>query len=403
MKKKKFRYGAVIASVLLSALCPPPGGSLAAFASTVQEQEVERQIQGTQQKLEEITGQIDALTDAQDLIEEKIDDLNAEVINMLTSIGLKEDEIAGKEEEIRRKEAQIAQAQKEYEAAKKREEEHYRAMKIHTKNNYENGNVSLLSYFLESSDFGDMLNRADYIKKVQEYDKKLLDEYEAIKNQVYDLWGQLETDKRALEADKAALERDREDMKVQKAELEKLLTKKRQESANYDAEIAKAKQEAATAKKKLQQEQQQLKKLQEQKKASNAASGNYTPTSYTSMIDSASGSDLGKKIAKYACQFVGNPYVAGGTSLTNGADCSGFTYRVYQDFGYKLPRTSYEQRGSGASVSYDQAQPGDLICYDGHVGIYIGGGYIVHASSAKTGIKVSAATYRGILAVRRVI
>ena len=93
----------------------------------------------------------------------------------------------------------------------------------------------------------------------------------------------------------------------------------------------------------------------------------------------------------------------GGTSLTNGADCSGFTYRVYSDFGYKIPRTSYSQRSAGKEVSLASAQPGDLVCYDGHVGMYIGGGLIVHASTARTGIKVSNATYRTILSVRRII
>ena len=93
----------------------------------------------------------------------------------------------------------------------------------------------------------------------------------------------------------------------------------------------------------------------------------------------------------------------GGTSLTKGADCSGFTYRIYADFGYNIPRTSFQQRSAGTGVKYENAQPGDLICYDGHVGLYIGGGYIVHASSAKTGIKVSKATYRPILAVRRIL
>ena len=100
---------------------------------------------------------------------------------------------------------------------------------------------------------------------------------------------------------------------------------------------------------------------------------------------------------------MGNPYVAGGTSLTNGADCSGFTYRVYQDWGYNISRTSYSQRSDGRAVNYSEAQPGDLICYEGHVALYIGGGKIVHASTQKTGIKVSNANYRPIVAVRRIL
>ena len=158
----------------------------------------------------------------------------------------------------------------------------------------------------------------------------------------------------------------------------------------------------------------QLKKLQEEeKKRQNAASstttvnsainGTYTDKGYSQIIDEASGSDLGKKIAKYACQFIGNPYVLGGTSLTNGADCSGFVWRIYKDFGYTLPRTSYEQRSAGKEVSYDDMQPGDLVCYSGHVAMYIGGGKIVHASSAKTGIKVSNVGYRSIITIRRII
>ncbi len=117
----------------------------------------------------------------------------------------------------------------------------------------------------------------------------------------------------------------------------------------------------------------------------------------------AGGSAQGRAVVDYAMKFIGNPYVYGGTSLTNGADCSGFVQSVYKNFGISLPRTSAEQRSAGRGVEYADAQPGDLICYAGHVGIYIGNGQIVHASSPKSGIKVGNATYRSILAVRRIV
>ena len=118
-------------------------------------------------------------------------------------------------------------------------------------------------------------------------------------------------------------------------------------------------------------------------------------------VDTSS-SGSGSSIVDYAKQFVGNPYVWGGTSLTGGADCSGFTQSVYAQFGYSLPRTSYEQQNWGTEVSYADAQPGDLICYGGHVAIYMGNGQIVHASNSRDGIKISNnAAYRTILSVRR--
>ena len=121
------------------------------------------------------------------------------------------------------------------------------------------------------------------------------------------------------------------------------------------------------------------------------------------MSASPGDSAKGKEIANFACNYVGNPYVAGGTSLTNGADCSGFVYAVYKNFGYSLPRNSYSQSTYGREVSYSEAQPGDIIYYGGHVGIYIGGGQIVHASTPATGIKISNALYRSIITVRRIV
>lgn len=115
------------------------------------------------------------------------------------------------------------------------------------------------------------------------------------------------------------------------------------------------------------------------------------------------GSGLGAAVANYGLKFVGNPYVYGGTSLTNGTDCSGFTMGVYKNFGVSLPHSSGAQRSCGYGVaSLAEAIPGDLICYSGHVAIYIGNGQIVHASTAATGIKVSNVSYRSILAIRRI-
>lgn len=362
--------------------------------------EVQENINKHQNELNNLNNQIADLEDEQDLIEEQIADLNAEIINTMASIGFLEDEIAQKEEEIAEKQVQIENTQAEYEAAVAREESQRQNMRDCTRMMYENNDISYLTAILEGKGLSDILNQMDYIERVYEYSMGRLDEFVETKNQVHDLWDRLEEEKAGLDQDKANLEADRATMESLKADLDVKLAKKKKESANFEAEIKKAQQEAAVAKKLLQQDQQKLKQLQQAQNAANIA---IQPTNYTSVIDNAQGSELGKTIAKYACQFIGNPYVMGGTSLTNGADCSGFTYKVYQDFGYSIPRTSYLQRSAGTEVSYENAQPGDLICYDGHVAMYIGGGLIVHASNAKTGIKVSKAQYRTILSVRRII
>lgn len=392
------RIGSSILAIVVALAMGIPAG-----ATTIDA--LKELINRQQEEIDHLNENIDEWQEAQDLLQEEIDDLDAELLNTMTAIGLLEDDIVAKQEEI-------TIAQSEYEAALNTEEEQYQAMKVRMQMMYETGNTSYLEAFLAAGGFGDMINRASNIEALYEYDQKLWKEYIAQKEFVATLKAQLEEDKRGLEADK-------ESLSEQKEYLDDLLVEKQAASDNFEAQISRAKQEAAAYKKKIQQEQDQIKKLEEEarrkkleeerrKAAAAAAAAKGNSSSSTGKIDasivtSATGSQLGKEIAAYGLQFVGNPYVFGGTSLTNGADCSGFTYRIYSDFGYSIPRTSFQQRSAGTGVAYEDAQPGDLICYDGHVGLYIGNGYIVHASSQKTGIKTSKATYREILAVRRII
>lgn len=381
-------------------MCRP----LTAEASTVTG--IQSNIDSINQQLQNINNEIAAMEDEQDLIQEAIDDLNAEILNTMTSIGMLEDEIAQKKDEIADKQTQIEATEAEYEAALQKEEEQRNSMAVQTRLLYENGDATYLDVLLKGKGIGDILNSMDYIEKIYEYNKKMLNDFIETKELVKELWDRLEAEKAALEQDMQNLEADEAALREQKASLDVLLAQKKKESENAAAEISRLQQEAAVSKTQLQQEQKKLKELQAALAAQNRRpASNPTPstTNYTAVINSTSGSDQGKQIANYACQFVGNPYVAGGTSLTQGADCSGFTYRVYADYGYSLPRTSSQQRGAGTGVSYEEAQPGDLICYDGHVAIYIGNNLIVHASSSRTGIKISNAQYKTILAVRRII
>ena len=358
---------------------------------------VQNKIENEKDKIEDIDNQIEGYEGEQDILAEQMDDLNAEIVNLLASVAVLEEDIATKETDI-------ANAEIEYQAAVDKQTQQEEAMALQIQFMYVKGESSVLNMIFESMSFGQMLNRAEYAERVIEYNNEMLEDYIETKEAVAALWAQLEIDKESLEASKYELQE-------QKAYCDTLLAQLKEKSDNYDTLIAKAKTEAAAVKKSLQEDQKKLSKLQTQlasaQAAANAANQNYTPTSYTSIIENASGSDLGKKVAKYACQYIGNPYVYGGTSLTKGADCSGFVYRVYRDFGYNLPRTSYSQRSAGKSVEYKNAQPGDLICYDGHIGIYIGDGYIVHASNSKPyprgGIKVNKANYRTIVSVRRII
>lgn len=155
----------------------------------------------------------------------------------------------------------------------------------------------------------------------------------------------------------------------------------------------------------LAKEAEERRRAREAAAAAAAASAPATTTTTTATVTpNENSSEMGVAVAEYALQFVGNPYVYGGSSLTNGTDCSGFVMSVYANFGVSLPHSSAADRNQGYAVEggLDNAQPGDLICYSGHVALYIGDGQIVHASTSKTGIIVSNADYKKILAIRRI-
>lgn len=408
---------------------------------------VKKEQQKTQNNLNSVNQQITAIQSNQAQAQEQLDQLSDQLVDILTSIDICQDEIAVKEKEIE-------QAKKDYEDARKKEEDQYASMKKRIQFMYEQGDSAYLQVLLESQNYADMVNKADYIESLYEYDKQLLAGYVESKNQVAELKGRLEDEEADLEASNYELQQE-------EAALQTLVDEQKKTVADFDAQLASAKKKAASYKQQLEDQTAQIKKLEEEAAAKkkkeeearkkqeqerkqqqqanqtqtvdtgNGAqqttgddpaqvdTGDDAQTTDPGTVDTGNdskgtdsmnagagavtgGSGVGQQAANYACNFVGNPYKFGGTSLTNGTDCSGFTQAVYAHFGISLPRDSYSQRSCGTEVSYANAQPGDIICYAGHVALYLGNGQIVHASTERTGITYGYATYRTILSVRRV-
>lgn len=390
------------------------------YATTISE--IQQQKEQNEKNLNSVNQQISGYKGAQADIGNEIEELDAEMVGLLTDINLIEEAIKTKEEEI-------AVTQADYDTAVAVKDEQYESMKIRIKFMYEQGEMSYIQLFMESLSISDMVNKAEYVEKLYEYDRKLLDEYQATVEEVAALQDQLEEEKSELQTSQYELEEE-------EAYLEEVLAQKKEEYENYSVMLAKAQQEAAAYTTKIKQETAQIRQLEEEERrrkeeeerkrkeeeerlkaeqdqllaqqgqageSQSSSEGSQSSSQGTSAPVSSGGSGKGQDIANYACQFVGNPYVAGGTSLTNGADCSGFVMSVYKNFGYSLPRSSYAQSSVGKSVSYSEAQPGDIIYYGGHVAIYIGNGRIVHASTERTGIKTESATYRSIITIRRIV
>lgn len=400
------------------------GGSMPVQAA--KKDELKQQNQEDQDKIDDIDDQVNELEEEQGDIDAQIQALSDEIAELMASISLLE-------EEIEAKKAQIEQAKIDLAKAQEVEQQQYEAMKVRVKAMYESGDTTMLDIIFSSSSMQDMLNKADYIEKMHEYDKKLFVNYRTARQNVENLKQNLEIEESELEEAQEGLQEEMDSVETARAELEQIsedyeiqISKARQQAEIYKSQIkqrnAQIKQIEAEEERKRKEEEERKRKEEEERRrkeeeakknsqGNDNSSSSSTTTSKpattasvdTSSIMAANGSAKGKEIAVYACGFVGNPYVAGGTSLTNGADCSGFTQSVFKAFGYSLPRNSTSQRSVGREVSYAEAQPGDIICYPGHVAIYIGNGKIVHASSAKTGIKISNALYRDILCVRRVV
>lgn len=414
-KKRFMRFiGAVTVLTLVIAAAEP------VYATTISE--IQQQREENERNLNSVNQQISGYKGAQADIGNEIEELDAEMVSLLTDINLIEEAIKTKEEEI-----EVTQA--DYDTAVAVKEEQYESMKVRIKFMYEQGEMSYIQLFMESLSVSDMVNKAEYVEKLYEYDRKLLDEYQATVEEVAALQDQLEEEKSELQTSQYELEEE-------EAYLEEVLAQKKDEYENYSVMLAKAQQEAAAYTTKIKQETAQIRQLEEEERkrkeeeerkrkeeeerlkaeqeqllaqqgqsgeSQSSSESSQTSPKETSPSVSSGGSGKGQEIANYACQFVGNPYVAGGTSLTNGADCSGFVMSVYKNFGYSLPRSSYAQSSVGKSVSYSEAQPGDIIYYGGHVAIYIGNGRIVHASTERTGIKTESATYRSIITIRRIV
>ena len=434
MKKRLARLVAIGISLIMMFLVVEP-----VWATNISDLEKEKE-RSEQQKREaderkkqeqanynSASGKVDSIQSEVDEIEGEIDEIDAALVETLASVEMIKEDISAKE-------VQIEETSQDLVKAQEIEQEQYESMKLRIRFMYEKGDVTYLQLLLESQGFGEMVNKVEYVEKLYEYDQRKLEEYQIARQAVEDLKQKLEDEHSELEAQKHELEEEQESLEI-------ILADKKQTYDNYEVQLAKAKQEAAVYKANIRKQNDEIKKLEaaaaqkqseidkakkaqeEAKRAQEEAlrrqadsdsakessgggsSGSSSGSSngYASASSYSGSGSKGQQIANYACQFIGNPYVPGGTSLTEGADCSGFVWRVYKDFGYSVPRTSYSLRSAGTGVSYSEAQPGDVVCYAGHVGIYIGNGQIVHASTQRTGIKITHATYKEILSVRRIV
>lgn len=312
--------------------------------------------------------------------------------------------------DISKKQAEVEQANEELKEAKRVEKEQYEAMKLRIQYMYENStDNSIWTAVIESDGLADMLNRIEYATDLYQSDRDLMDSYEEAVQKVEDWTMQLADDMEKLLALKDEYEKQQDDLDILIAQLE-------QKKDDYAQQLADAKEQAEDYEK-------TINKYEEIIRAQEAAAAQAAADSYEGGGSGASGgigsdaylqdpsynpsnvtSVSGAEVVAYAQQFVGNPYVWGGNSLTNGCDCSGFVHLVYQHFGISTPRYSQAFKTVGQPVAYQNIQAGDVVVYPGHVAIYIGNGCIVEAQSTRAGItNTRPVNCHTITAIRRLV
>lgn len=378
-----------------------------------------------EENLDKKNKEIEEIEKQQEQIQSEIDQLDAELVQVMIDLSTLEEELAVKEDEL-------AETRANLEQAKIDEENQYQAMKKRIQFMYENGNSTLLSSILESDNISDLINRVEYFNEIYSYDRDLLTAYQETKEQVAALEQQQQDEVTALEETRVAYEAkavDYQNMIASKEEsmdgFDSLLKQAQQLASEYQNTISAqntiiANEEAREAQERAAQEAAAAAAAAANQNnntggGSSSNGGGSTGGGSSSNGGSSTGGGQslnpgystnvsGSDVVAYAMTFVGNPYVWGGKDPNTGADCSGFTSYVYAHFGINIPSYSYSQRSVGKEVSYENAQPGDLICYAGHVAIYMGNGKIVHAKGTAYGIVGNDnATYRPIITVRRVL